>query len=419
MSDQTKSKFVCILTQYFYPDLPGTAKIAKDLAFGFAKSGFRVDVYTGSPAYSSVNDTSKQLLIDDVMIHRAYSPNLSRKGIISRLINGFLVASSVSLKLFFKRHDIIIVDSTSPFLLTIASFIRLVKKTPYIVLVHDVYPDIAIKLGVVSDKSILAVLWKKLYCIVYRCSSKIVVLGSRMQQIVGRDLNLSDKAKIVIIPNWVDGSAITPAFLQKNDLKKQLGFHDAFVIIYSGNMGLTHDIDTILKSAEKMLYQPKIKYLLIGGGGMYEQSVKFVSDKGLNNVKILPYQPEDIFPQFLGCADASLVTLADGIEGLSVPSKIYSSLAAGLPVIGVLNEGSEIADIIVESECGYRTPPGNVDMLVDVISRLYCNSNDVERMSINARREFELKYSREIGVDKHINLVSLVLSENIKHKNKI
>ena len=250
MDNHIKRKSVCILTQYFYPDLPGTAKIAKDLALGFAKQGFIVNVYTGSPAYSPANDTSNQFLTSDIRVRRVYSPNLSRAGNFSRLLNTFLVAALISFRLFFDRNQIIIVDSTSPFLLTITFIVRLIKKTPYIVIVHDVYPDIAIKLGVISNNSLSAFIWRKIYRIVYRWSSKIVVLGSTMQKIVSRDLNKRTRDKMVIIPNWADGSVIQPSSIEKEKFKKQFGFEDSFIVIYSGNMGLTHDIDTILKSAQ-------------------------------------------------------------------------------------------------------------------------------------------------------------------------
>ena len=408
-----KGKYIAILTQYFYPDLPGTAKIARDLAVGFAKYGCTVNVYTGTPAYSVANDTSNQLLTDEIRVKRSYSPNLSRSGNFSRLLNTFLVAVSISFRLFWEKNNIIIVDSTSPFLLLIVPWVRLIKKTPYIVIIHDVYPEIAIKLGVIPKKSILASIWRTIYKIVYRLSSKIVVLGPHMGEIVSRDFNQKTKDKIAVIPNWADESIVKASPIYKEQLKKQFGFENLFIVIYSGNMGLTHDIETILKSAEKLKENRKILYLLIGGGGQYDSSIKFIADKGLGNVKILPYQPEDIFPKYLACSDVSLVTLAQGMQGLSVPSKIYSSLAAGSPIIGILDGVSEVANIINEGECGYVCKPGDVDTLVDSIQSLYFDECKVEKMSVNARREFDKKYSREIGVNKHVNLVKSVLSENI------
>ena len=412
MNDEIKSKIVCMLTQYFYPDLPGTAKIAKDIALGLSKSGFIVKVYTGSPAYSSVKDTSEQTFDKNIEVHRAYSPNLSRSGNLSRLINAFLVSLSLSSKLFFKKHHAMIVDSTSPFLLTMTFFVSLLKKTPYIVIVHDVYPDIAIKLGVVSGNSPLALIWKNIYKMVYKRSSRIVVLGSSMKRIVAKNLNESTSDKLVIIPNWADASIKKPSVNEKMQFKKKLGFEDSFVVIYSGNMGLTHDMDTILKSAERFIDIANIQYLLIGGGGKFNSVVEFVSKNKLNNVKILSYQPEDVFPEYLACADVSLVSLTLGMEGLSVPSKIYSSLAAGLPIIGILNESSEIATILNEGKCGYISTPGDVDMLVDTINILYSDSSKIEKMGVNARSEFENKYSTNVGVSAHIDLLNKVLNEN-------
>lgn len=407
---------IAILTQYFYPEVPGTAQISTDLAVGLAEAGFDVHVYTGQPAYRGSRPLPRYEEYRGVHIHRAYSRRLSRSrlsasGHTGRLLSGFTVATVTLLKMIARRKPrAVLVDSTSPFLLLVAWLLRKLRRVPYVCVVHDVYPEIAVELGIVRPGSVAERVWRAVYRRVYAASSKIVVLGPRMMEVVQRGLTASSEDRCVVIPNWADGDAIMPVPAGENPLRQKLGLVDKLVVLYSGNMGPAHDMRTVVDGAERLQHLQDVQFLFIGDGGSREWVSSTIERKKLANIRMEPYQPEGALPYSLTCGDISLVTQQRGMEGLSVPSKVYSSLAAGLAIVGVVGEGSEVGDIVEEHECGFRVSQGDVDGLVRAIERLYGDRGLLEQMKRRARGCFEANYARQNAIDRYLAVVREVTS---------
>ena len=412
----SKPVSVAILTQYFYPEVPGAAQIATDLALGLNEQGFEVSVYTGQPAYWDNKRLPSREVFRGIHVRRVYSrrlsrSRLSRKGTNSRLLGGLTVATITLFHMMFRRKpDVVLVDSVSPFLLVVGWLLRRLRGVPYVFLVHDVYPEIAIRLNIIGARSRAARLWRLVYKRVYRAAARIIVLGPRMNKIVQKDLAASARNKCVEIPNWADGDFIVPLAKDENPLRKELGLDDKLVILYSGNMGPAHDMETVVLAAERLLDLPEIQFLFIGDGGMRDWVESTVRDRNLTNVELLPYQPQDMLPFSLNCGDISVVTLKRGMEGLMVPSKIYSSLAAGLAIMAVMGPGSEIGDIVEEYSCGYRIAQGDVDGLVDAVRRLHQNPAVLCGMRIRARACFEERYTRSMSIERYASLFRGVAS---------
>jgi glycosyltransferase involved in cell wall biosynthesis len=397
---------VALLTQYFYPEVPGTAQIATDLALGLIEAGFDVSVYTGQPAYVKSARLPSKEVYNGIRIHRAYSRRLSREGTRSRLLNGATVAGITLITILrHRKPDAVLVDSTSPFLLVVAWLLRLIRRVPYVYLVQDVYPEIAIQLGVVGPESVAARIWRIVYRRVYGAAARVVVLGPRMRDVVRRSLRQDRWDRCVVIPNWADGEAIVPRSREDNPLRRELDLADKLVVIYSGNMGLTHDMGTMVEAADRLRHLADLRFLFIGGGGRWDMVAGMVQHKGLNNVTMLPYQPLEALPYSLTCGDISLVSLEKGIEGLSVPSKLYSSLAAGLAIVAVVGPGSEVGDVIEEYRCGYRVSQGDVDGLVRAIEALHADPRLLADMRRRARACFEESFTRTMSMERYVSLL--------------
>ena len=405
-SDQVS---MTLLTQYFYPDVPGTAQISTDLAIGLAESGFRVRVFTGQPAYTGTQSVPAHEVYRGVHIYRAYSRALSRRGILRRLFNSATVAAGTMIKVLRQeKPDVIMVDSTSPVLLVVAWIVYKLRRVPYVFQVQDVYPDIAIRLGVVRHGSLRARIWRATYRRIYGAASRIVVLGPRMKDVVVGHAPRRTADKCVVIPNWADGTVIVPRAAEENHLRKELGLSDKLVVIYSGNMGLTHDMETVLGAADRLRHVKDLRFLLIGGGGLKEAVADMVRYKGLDNVTMLPYQPAEMLPYSLTCGDMSLVTLRPGFEGLSVPSKVYSSLAAGLAVLAVMGPTSEVADLVEEHRCGYRVGQGDSESLAKAIETLYYDRGLLSEMGRRARACFDANYTRVQSIGSYASMLRAV-----------
>ena len=400
---------VAILTQYFHPEVPGTAQISTDLALGLSEAGFDVRVYTGQPAFLESQRLPSLEDYRGVHINRAYSRRLSRKGIGSRLFNIFTVAAFALMRLMrSRRPDVVLVDSTSPSLLVIAWLMRRLRRVPYVFIVHDVYPEIAIQVGIVGPNAMTTQIWRWAYRRVYNGADRIVVLGERMKQIVLKSVRHDRWDRCVVIPNWADGDAIVPRPPDDNPMRAELGLGDKFVVLYSGNMGLTHDIETVVEAADRMQGLEDLRFLLIGGGGRRDEVAEMVRQKDLQNVTMLPYQPQEKLPYSLTCGDISIVTLGTGIEGLSVPSKLYSSLAAGLAVVAIMGPGSEVGDVVDEYECGYRVSQGDVNGLVEAITTLHADHSLLSDMRLRARACFEGNFTKTMSIGSYATLLSEV-----------
>ena len=279
-------------------------------------------------------------------------------------------------------------------------------------LVQDVYPDIAIKLGYMSPHGLVARIWNRINLWVYRAASHIIVLGPRMRDVVAEKLNSAEADReISVMHNWADGEAIVPIRKTENWFCKEHGLTNWFVIMYSGNMGATHDLESVVMAAKRLNDVPDVKCVMIGDGAKREKIARMADEMQLRNFLLLPYQPRDVLPFSLTCGDASVVTLEPGAEGLSVPSKVYSSLAAGQAVLAIMGETCDVVDIIEEGECGQRISPGDVDGLVDAIRRLHDNPTLLQTTKENARTWFDANFTKARAIDSYERVLKQAASD--------
>ena len=184
----------------------------------------------------------------------------------------------------------------------------------------------------------------------------MVSIGSDMSERLG-SLGVGVD-KLALIHDWADGSRIRP-LAGPSALRREHGWGDRFVVMHSGNVGLSQDLDTMLDAAELLRAQEDVLFVVIGEGAARAGLVREAGRRGLDNVQFLPYQPKDRLSESLGAADLHVVGLHRGLRGFIVPSKVYGIMAAGRPFIAAAEEGSEPARIVGEHRCGVRVEPGD------------------------------------------------------------
>ena len=396
-------------------------RLPPTLRWGSQRPDSKSAYLRASPHIGRVRGFLREKPTKGISIHRAYSRRLSRKGTRSRLTNGATVAAITFINLIRrKKPDVVLVDSTSPFLLVVAWLVLRLRGVPYVFLVHDVYPEIAVQLGIVGPRSITARLWRRIYRRIYLAAARIVVLGLRMRDVVRESIDSPEQwYKLKIIPNWTDGDTIVPRAKEENPLRDELGLTDKLVVLYSGNMGLAHDMETIVEASDRLRDLSDLRFLFIGDGGKRDWLAATVQQRELTNVVMLPYQPQEKLPYSMTCGDISLITLKRGMEGLLVPSKIYSSLAAGLAIIAVMEAGSEVGDIVEDHECGYRMPQGDVDGLVAAITALHENPSLLAEMQRRSRACFDAKYTREMSIERYAEMLRSVANASSKAQSTV
>lgn len=402
---------VVILSQYFYPELISTGQLLTELAEDFADRGCSVTAIAGQPSYYERSRVGREIVHNGIRIIRTRNTQWNKNRIAGKIANSatfFLGALRAAFSL--PRNAVVLVVTNPPFLAVGAYLLSLFRGGRYVCLIHDVYPDIAVRLGYLKAGGMLEWLWNRVNRVVWRRCEAIVVLGRDMEETIQEKLPRSEWGKVIFIPNWSDGASIVPLRKEENPFLREAGLDpSSFLVQYSGNMGLFHDMETIVRAAA-LLQDLPVRFVFIGGGGKRDATEAMVRTLGLENVLFLPYQPKDKLPFSLTCSDVSLVCLEQGVEGLSVPCKYYGILASGRPVIAVMDESAEIARSVKEAGCGRVIPPGDAERLAETVRFFFRNPEARAEMGRRARATFESTYSREMISRKYLDLLLQIAS---------
>jgi glycosyltransferase involved in cell wall biosynthesis len=282
------------------------------------------------------------------------------------------------------------------------------KRQRYVYLVHDVFPDAAVTLGYISPDGLVRRVWDWVNRLSVNHASRVVVLCESMKAIMlAKGGRPADAGKFHVIHNWVDEQNIRPLPKSENAFVEEHGLRDKFVVLYSGNIGRSQDLETVVAAAERFQDKDAV-FLFIGDGGKKARLEGIVKERGLKNVRFLPYQPREILPLSLTCADVSLVALEKGIEGLSMPSKLYAILASGRALIALVESGYEVAGIIESADCGKSVAPGDVDGLARALEFFYDDREACARAGRNGREYLERHFSRGRALKEYYDLIQSV-----------
>jgi glycosyltransferase involved in cell wall biosynthesis len=223
-----------------------------------------------------------------------------------------------------------------------------------------------------------------------------VVPGASMQRYLA--LRGIGNEKVRVIHNWADGELIRPIPPQDNRLRQEWGLEGRLVVGYSGNMGRVHEFETILGAAEALKIDAGIVFLFIGDGAHRKWLESEAQQRRLPNLRFLTYQPAERLGLSLSVPDIHLVTLRPEVEGFVVPSKFYGIAAAGRPTLFVGSTAGEIAQIVVDWQCGIAVQTGDVQGLAAAIKRLRSDSALCRKYGENARRVFEERFEKRIAL---------------------
>jgi glycosyltransferase involved in cell wall biosynthesis len=219
-----------------------------------------------------------------------------------------------------------------------------------------------------------------------------------------------DHGRIIHIPNWADLGLVKPLPRSENNLLNELGLAGKFVVQYSGNIGRTHGIEYLVQCAEQMSDETQLHFLFIGFGGGKAWLKRAVEDRGLKNVSVLDYRTRSELSFSLNACDIAIISLAKGMAGVSVPSRMYNVMAAGKPIIAVTDTSSELALAIRDEDVGWVVEPGNMAALKAAIFDAQGDLDRLNQMGLRARRAAETKYTFEQANASYISLVSSLYS---------
>jgi glycosyltransferase involved in cell wall biosynthesis len=400
-----------VVTQYFPPDFAATGQLIEELVKQLGQQGVDIEVFTSQPGYAFHSHKAPSVERGDrVRVKRSRTAQLWPGRIRGKAVNGVLYTLRAVLYLLraWQRNNVLLVTTAPPFLPLVGYLAYLLFRLPYVCIIYDLYPDIAIALGVVSKRHWLVKVWHTINRQVWLNAKGIVVLSPAMKQrVLAHCPEIDDK--ISVIHSWANPDLIVPILKQENWFALKHNLVHKFTVLYSGNMGRCHDIDTMLQAAKELQDEP-IQFVCIGGGAKREELINEVNRLGLRNFTFLPYQDKQVLPYSLTACDLSFVSVDETTEGLVVPSKLYSALAAGRPIAVICSPYSYLRQLIAEANCGGTFDNGDGHGLAQFIRLLSRDPQLAERMGKSGRQYLRSHFTPRLISQQYLDVLQQAVS---------
>jgi glycosyltransferase involved in cell wall biosynthesis len=402
---------VMILNQTFYPDTAATAQHMWDLARHLDRRGDTVTVVSSRVYYGT--DRQHEHALDrygaHITVERVAGTRFgknSRAGLIGRALDflSFYLAAGAKLRSLPEPPDVVLALTSPPMISSLAAALRWVdaklgRRTPRRVCHEmDLYPDAAVASGFTREGSSLERLLTAITARTLASADAVIALGRDMQQrILDHSGGRVDPARVCVVTPWAEGDQLRPVDKRDNPMARSLGLDDVFTVVYSGNLGIAHDLDTIARAIELTRDDPRICWLFIGGGKRFDELRRIVDERRWRHLRILPFQPREDLSATLNLADVHLVSQLPSFTGVVVPSKLFGILAVGKPAILVGPAETECGRIIAEHDAGVIVANGDAEALVAAIQRLRDDPALRRAMGARARSAFEREYDAPIS----------------------
>ena len=409
------------LTQHFYPDSSSTGNLLTELAVKLAEHGYKIEVYTSQPIDNIKKKANKYEEFKGIKIHRLASLRLNRNFRIGKAFNLGYYFLRIFIKELFSSHKknnyLYFIVSNPPFLPLVGSLLTYLKKIEFIHLLYDIEPEEAISVGYLSEQRLYIKLWKWTNKFIFRKAAHTVVLSEQMVETVKEKMRIAkaQSAKfdeITIIDNWADGEYLKPVSYGENEFIKENNLCGKFIINYCGNHGAMQKFDSIMTVAN-ILKSDDLAFVFVGDGLKKKKMICEKESNKLDNVYFFPYQNKEKLPHAQAASHLSILHLEKEIEGYAFPSKLYSILASGTPVLALCQPNSRLANIIRDANCGYVCQHENPQGIIDAINDLKGNEEKITLFGKNSRKYFEEHYTLEKAFEKY----EVVFNRFIKKDN--
>lgn len=405
---------------YFYPESISSSHLDSDLHEAIVKAGMQIELYTATPCRGVTDEVRQaykkkkvEAMYDGRMTVHRYSLYKEGKNPLLRALRYFIQCVMQFNRGVFAKGarecDVMFVASTPPIKGAMAALIKKCRRIPFVYNLQDIFPDSLVGTGLAKKGGLLWKVGRVVENFTYRNADKIIVISQDFKR------NIMDKGvpedKIEVIYNWVDENAVQPVAKAENPLYEEFGLsREAFTVVYAGNLGNAQNIGIILDAAKR--FNDGVQFVIFGTGGLEKEIRRRIAEEGLTNVRLLPLQPYERVSQVYSLGDACVVSCKEGLGGSAMPSKTWTIMSCGRPVIASFDEG-ELKEIIegastgstVTKPCGVFTHAGKVEEFVEAIKSLAANPVLCQEMGRNAREFILNNLTREVGTQKYVEVI--------------
>lgn len=360
-----------------------TGYLMIDIVNAYAAQYDQVALIAGSIKYSE-RSLADKVTVDKIIAY-------DRNSAIRRVFTWLYGTMQILFKLLFKyrRYEVVYVTNP-PMSYMLAYFIH----RPYSIIVYDIYPEALKNIGITEHHPIYR-LWAKWNKRLFAKAQKVITLSEGMGKVLELYVN---RSQIKVIYNWSASEKLHPIGKETNPFVKQHGLENKFIVLYSGNIGYTHNVECLVDIAKYLKDDPSILFLIIGEGKKKEMIQDMVSKAQLTSFRFLTWQNKDVLPYSLSAADVAVITLNDDTAQVSVPSKTYNLLAVGAPLMCISPQNSELARLVSKFQNGSCFGKEDTENMAAYISKLKAHPeirNELSVNSLQAAQSFTYQNAKE------------------------
>lgn len=403
-------KDILFLCQFFYPEYNSSATLPFDTAKYLASNGFTVDGLVGYPKeYSTDKHLPLEEIVEGVRIKRIKYMQLGRVGTINRLINYFSFTFRAWLHTsYLKNYKVVIVYSNPPVLPIVP--IRAKKKygTKFVFVAYDVYPEVAYASQSLTPGSLISRVMNWLNKRLYSLVDCVVALTDEMKEFLLSHRPELTPDRIVTIANW----AHEKESKMDHEAYERFRYKDGqFVVSYFGNMGTCQDVETMMEAAELLKDDDRVRFLIVGHGNKKDGVEARIREKNLHNVQLLDFLTGKNFQEAVAISSCCIVSLEKGLMGTCAPSKFYSYLQGGQPILAVVEKDSYLVAEVEDEKIGHAVEIGDSEGLKNAIIAMVENPEECKIMGARAKELYKKQYAYEVAMEKYKEAIELLLRQ--------
>lgn len=389
---------ILVLNQYYAPGFESTAQLLAELCEALA-ADFDVTVVTGVVEGAAPG----RELRNGVEVVRVISTAYERTRLSRRATNYLTyVGSSLWSALTERRPDLVLCMSDPPFVSAFAWAAARRHRVPYIAVVQDVFPEVAVELKRLQSPLLVRSL-DALVGFGLKHATRVVAIGETMRR------RLIEKGvaggRVVVIRNWVDVSELRP-MPRDNEWAQEHDLVGKFVVMHSGNVGHAQNLDVLVRASTFLRDLEDLRFVVIGSGARQAELVALSERLEATHMVFMPYQSREVLPLSLSAADLHFVGLAHGLSGYVVPSRMNGVLAVERPVIVAADRDSEIVGVVESAGAGIVIDAGRPDLLARAIREAHGGVHDLAAMGKRGREYVVREIDRSVSIDRYRRLIA-------------
>lgn len=395
-----------VINQYYKPDLASSGLLLADLCEGLVQNGFEVDVITGQPSYaSSTKNALDDEIVKGVAIHRVGVGGVKgREKLIARLASylifiwrAYFAARKIAGS---KSPEHVLTLSNPPIVGLLGALIARKYKAKFTYVLYDVYPDLLVETGWLKIKWPIVPVWNSITKWILSQSTITAVPGERMRRALIQNKSV-DPNSIVTVPNWAKPEM--ELIGRSNKWRKKLGVENGrLLILYAGNIGVMHPITELLDGIERVP-EAEALFVFVGDGTKRGYLIDEVKRRSVSNVAVMSYLAEKDFTQLVYDADCCIVALNAGLEKHSVPSRAYTFMSAGKPIVTLMSGDADISELVAQENCGWNS--SDAQGFADVVSEMTASPKLIEIKGNNARNAYERNFTKDAAIKRYARVL--------------